>query len=445
MPSPQAYNALHCCAVRCLRHIKLASRAWCAALALTLTLWANHAVQAAPSCGLESWIIGLNAAANTYINALGTPEELSAERAFRAQMERYPRDRLVKQIHDAQLGANKNALNAFISARRHLYNLSKDNWSEMAMRFGTDPQFIQQSKSMANFLLHTACDPIAKNFLNETDSHASLVKRISTQVLKLIEPAPHASTQVDLTIKSSTLDRYRSQMSLAQNTATPTASESSSSMLIFLGIFTFVISTAIWFWMRLGIAQRRATRYPCNLPIVIFDGAMPTLGDLRDITPFGAKVETPLNAPINSKLLLTMNRTKRKVRVMWANTHFIGVKFDVSLSEAEITDLLDDFSDSVTLSKESPDGFAAFLEETYSLSAQTLTDYLSSHPGTIAREIPPDDLNPIDGEYRGITLKSALSDAKAQALTPENEITNSEISGDKTANDFESLKEETQT
>ncbi|WP_170842110.1 PilZ domain-containing protein [Pacificibacter marinus] len=424
--------------------MKLASRAWCMALVLTLTLWANHAVQAAPSCGLESWIIGLNAAANTYISVLGTSEELSAERAFRAQMERYPRDRLVKQIQSAQLGTNKNALNAFISARRHLYNLSKDNWSEMAMRFGTDPLFIQQSKSMANFLLHTHCDPIAEDFLNETNSHASLLKRISTQVAKLIKPTPHASTQSDLILKSSTLDRYRSQMGLAQNTTTSTASESSSSMLILLGIFTFVISAAIWFWMRLGIAHRRASRYPCNLPVVIFDGAMPTLGDLRDINPFGAKVETPLNAQINSKLLLTMNKTKRKVRVMWANTHFIGVKFDVPLSEAEITDLLDDFSDSATRSKESSDGFAAFLEETYNLPAQPLTDYLSSPTEMRAREIPPDDVEPVVGEYRGVTLKSAFSDTEAQAPTPEDEIPNSEISDGETPNDMNPLKEETQ-
>jgi hypothetical protein len=246
------------------------------ALTFFLSLLYAPPARAAPSCGLENWITHLNVAANTYVNALGTQDQVSAERAFRAQMERYSRKQLVDQINEAGLGANKDALESFILARRHLYDLSRDEWSQMAARFGRDPQFIKQSQSMNAFLQDTECDPFAEDFLSPTETGASVWERLQKGVSKLTStfdktPADDDDAQSALTFDPDNFDAFRAER---YNTHSKTIQLSPSvNTPIFLGLFTFVVSASIWVWMRIRIVHRRDERYPCSFPIVIFDGS----------------------------------------------------------------------------------------------------------------------------------------------------------------------------
>jgi hypothetical protein len=337
--------------------------------------------QAAPSCGLEKWLTNLNAAANSYANALGTPDQVSAERVFRQQMERYSRDQLVNQINEAGLSANKAALESFIVARRHLYDLSRDNWGQMATRYGTDPRFASQSQAMSNFLQETECDPYAEDFLNDTRTKHSVLERIQSAVSSLAEAS---KTPVEIETVPSTLmfnpdnfDDYRAPRYQPKTDTAVIPLSPSQNAPIYLGLFTFFVSASIWVWMRIGLAQRRAIRYSCTLPIVIFDGGAPILGALRDLSQLGAKLESGLVVKPKSKLLITINETKRQARVIWTNQHFIGLEFDKALSETELTDILKGFSAQVAASHMIAGGFETLLDDVYGSSAITLTDYLT--------------------------------------------------------------------
>jgi hypothetical protein len=147
---------------------------------------------------------------------------------------------------------------------------------------------------------------------------------------------------------------------------------------VFLGLFTFIVSASIWVWMRIGIAQRRAMRYPCSLPIVIFDGSVPIIGELTDLSQLGAKLETGLKVGVKSKLLITMNTTRRKAWVAWTNTHFIGIKFEKALTETEMTDLLEGFADQVVAAKETHGGFETLIDDVYGTAVLPLDDDLAT-------------------------------------------------------------------
>lgn len=336
--------------------------------------------RAAPSCGLEKWLTNLNAAANSYVRAQGTPNQVSAERVFRQQMERYSRDQLVRQINEAGLGANKAALESFIVARRHLYDLSRDDWGPMAARFGSDPRFTSQSQAMNNFLQATECDPFAEDFLNDTVAKPSALERIQNAVSNLASvskpPVEVKTAPSPLMFDPNNFDDYRAPRYQPKTDTIVVPLSPSQNAPVYLGLFTFFVSASIWVWMRIGLAQRRAVRYPCNLPIVIFDGSVPILGELRDLSQLGAKLETRLKVKAKSKLLVTINKTKRRARVTWTNQHFVGIKFEKSLSETEMTNILDGFSAQVVASYDAPGGFDALVDEVYGSSATTLTDDL---------------------------------------------------------------------
>ncbi|MBU2869037.1 PilZ domain-containing protein [Pacificibacter marinus] len=325
--------------------------------------------------------MSLNTAANSYVNAVGTPDQISAERAFRAQMERYSREQLVNQINAADLGTNKAALESFIVARRHLYDMSQGNWTQMATRFGADPRFASQSQAMNTFLQETECDPFAEDSLNDTSTKPSVLERIQNAASRLTPPSK-TPAQIEKAPSSLTFDpdnfgaymapRYQPK---TDNIIIPQSP--SQNAPVYLGLFTFFASSSIWVWMRVGLAQRRAIRYPCNLPIVIFDGSAPILGELRDLSQIGAKLETGLNVKIKSKLLITMSNTKRQARVAWKNQHFIGIKFEKALSAIEMTDILDVFSARVVASHEITGGFDALVDEVYGTSATNLAAHMS--------------------------------------------------------------------
>jgi hypothetical protein len=351
--------------------------------------------------------------ANTYVRALDTAEELSAERAFRGQIERYTRAQLLNQIQEAQLGPNKNALMAFISARRHLYDLSQDKWPAMAKRFGTDAKFIKQSRSMIHFLSKTDCDPFANDFLTKDGTSPSLVDRIGNQISKLVEPPARQKTQSPLTLDPDNFDGYHAPRYSVEKAPMTLLLSPSQNAPIFLGLFTFVISVIIWTWLRLGNKRRRTIRYPCSFPVVIFDGVTPALGSLLDISQFGAKLETNMDVRKNSKILLTMNQLKRKARVTWTNAHFTGIKFDTSLSEAEMTGLLSDFSDRVAKSKDRPGGFELLLQATYAPSESMRSEYLATLSNVSPLDTTLDGTTSVDGEFNGITVKNAFKTKQA--------------------------------
>lgn len=378
-------------------------------LAFILCSLIPFSAHAAPSCGLEKWLTNLNTAANAYVNALGTPDQLSAERAFRAQMERYSRAQLVDQINEADLGANKEALESFIVARRHLYDLSRDDWGQMAERFGRDERFASQSQSMSAFLQGTECDPFAEDFLNKDDTKPSVLKRIEKAISNLTEE-PEDTPEEDaepspLLFDPDDFEDYRAPRYMPQENTIEIPVSPSQNAPVFLGLFTFVISISIWVWMRIGLAQRRAIRYPCNLPIVVFDGSAPILSELRDLSQLGAKLETGLKLRPRSKLLITMNDTKRRARVAWTNQHFVGITFEQTLSEIEMTDILEVFAARVNASYEVSDGFANLLDEVYGTAATKLSNYLPrSNPEDAA-----DGSLAQDSEVDGIAIKNVYA------------------------------------
>lgn len=368
-------------------------------LILILTLLWALPVQAAPSCGLEKWLANLNTAANAYVSALKSPDQISAERGFRAQMERYTRQQLIDQINEANLGANKNSLESFILARRHLYDLARDDWSEMAARFGGDDRFAKQSQSMTAFLQETECDPFAEDFLNQTTTQKTIRERIQGALTSLTNtPESMTDTQdapSDLLFDPDDFDDFRAARYTPQQKPSTIPLSPSQNAPIFLGLFTFIVSTSIWVWMQVGIAQRRAIRYPCNLPVVIFDGSAPILGELRDISQRGAKLETGLKVPVKAKIMITINATKCKARVSWTNQHFIGIQFDKHLSEADMEDLLGPFSDQVAAAHEVSGGIETLVDNIYGTSAVKLSDHLSR--------------SGLDSEIDGITIKNVYA------------------------------------
>jgi hypothetical protein len=413
-----------------LRPFSVTSAFKLAATVLFLSLFNLLPAYAAPSCGLEKWLTNLNTAANSYVNALGTQNQVSAERAFRQQMQRYSREQLVNQINEAGLGANKAALESFIVARRHLYDLSRDNWGQMATRFGSDPRFTSQSQAMSAFLQATECDPFAEDFLNDAVTKPSALERIQNAVSSL---AGASKTPVDLNTAPSTLlfdpdnfDDYRAPRYQPKTDTVVIPLSPSQNAPVYLGLFTFFVSASIWVWMRIGLAQRRAIRYPCNLPIVIFDGSAPILGELRDLSQLGAKLESGLAVKPKSKLLITINKTKRQARVTWTNKHFIGIKFDKALTETEMTDILEGFSAQVSASYEVAGGFETLLDDVYGTSATTLADYLErSGPDLSEQEHLAED-----SEIDGIKIKNVYAD---QNIPKETESSNNENLNDATA------------
>lgn len=324
--------------------------------ALVGLLWAivPKAALADPSCGLEDWLTSLNTSANSYVAALGSPSEHEAARQFRTEMERYDRDRLLKQIREADLGQNEKALMDYISSRRHLLDLHKENWPEMAERYGSDPRFGIQAGNLERYLNAMPCDPEAPDHLNaEAEDEQSFMARLTGGVEEMIslltpeEEAEHTSEPVDPT----NFDEFRPQTTPAPE-KTAVALSPSGNVAFVLGIFTFITAITSWVWMRYGIVQRRAIRYPCTLPVIIFDGIVPVIGEYLDISQIGAKIETNLNLPLRQKIKLTCGPVERKANVIWRNNHFVGVKFDHSLSELEMRSLLGPFAAQIAAERE---------------------------------------------------------------------------------------------
>ncbi|WP_215990672.1 PilZ domain-containing protein [Pacificibacter marinus] len=287
----------------------------------------------------------------------------------------------MNQINAADLGANKAALESFIVARRHLYDLSQDNWTQMATRFGADPRFASQSQAMSTFLQETECDPFAEDFLNDDLAKPSVLERIRNAASSLTSPskapAPTDKALSSLTFDPDNFDAFRAPRYQPKTENITIPISPSQNAPVYLGLFTFFASASIWVWMRVGLAQRRAIRYPCTLPIMIFDGSAPILGELRDLSQIGAKLETSLNVKVKSKLLITMSNTKRQARVTWKNQHFIGIKFEKALSAIEMTDILEVFSARVVAAHETAGGFDALVDDTYGASATKLTDHIA--------------------------------------------------------------------
>lgn len=306
----------------------------------------------APSCQLESWLNALNDSANTYIKSLGTADELQAARIFRTEMDRYERDKLLKQINEADLGANEQALFDFITSRHHLLDLQRDNWGEMAKRYGADPRFSSQSQSLSHFLSATECDPDAPDFLEADGKQKStFLRRVREgikEIVDVVASEDHASSApTALTFDPENFDEFRPAVA-PPSVAAPVTLSPSGNAAFALGIFTFISAITSWAWMRYGIVQRRATRYPCTLPVVIFDGILPVFGEVLDLSQIGAKLETTLELRDRQKIKLTIGPVVRKARVMWRSNYFIGVKFDKLLTEAEMKYLLGEFAQKIS-------------------------------------------------------------------------------------------------
>ncbi|AVW90753.1 hypothetical protein DA792_06330 [Celeribacter baekdonensis] len=351
----------------------------------------------APSCRLESWLSALDDSANTYIKSLGTADELQAARSFRIEMERYERDKLLKQINAAGLGSNEKALFDFIASRHHLLDLQRDNWGEMARRYGTDPRFSSQSQSLSHFLSATACDPSAPDFLESDGKQKStFLDRVREGVKEIVDVVAHEdpkpAAQTALTFDPNNFDEFRPTAATAP-TASPVTLSPSGNAAFALGIFTFISAITSWAWMRYGIVQRRATRYPCTLPVVIFDGIVPVLGEILDMSQIGAKLETTLELYDRQKIKLTIGPVVRKARVMWRSNHFIGVKFDKLLTEAEMKYLLGDFAQQVGLDRDTAPFFDPNADAPADDAAALEQAFLSSDRGDSTRE-DTQDLTP---------------------------------------------------
>lgn len=325
-----------------------------AALVGAICVALPNMARADPSCGLEDWLTSLNDSANSYVAALGSASEHEAARQFRTEMERYDRDRLLKQIREADLGQNEKALMDYISSRRHLLDLHAGNWPEMAERYGSDPRFGAQASNLERYLTAVPCDPTAPDHLNAAEEdEQSFMARLTGGVDEMIsllspeEKAEHTPEPVDPT----NFDEFRPQTSPAQEKNTVALSPSGNVAFV-LGIFTFITAITSWVWMRYGIVQRRAIRYPCSLPVIVFDGIVPVIGEYLDISQIGAKIETDLNLSIRQKIKLTCGPVERKAKVIWRNNHFVGVKFDRSLSELEMRSLLGPYAAQIAAERE---------------------------------------------------------------------------------------------
>lgn len=364
-----------------MRPIFMTGRAQIAVMAMVIGAFNILPAHAVPSCGLEKWLANLNAAANSYVTALGTPNQVATERILRRQMERHSRDQLIRQINEAELGTNKIALESFIVARRHLYDLSRHNWHQMAVRFGNDPRFASQSQAMNAFLRATECDPYAENFLNDTTAERSVLERVQTAVSILAEP-PAASIEIDtepshFIFDSDNFDDFKAPRYQPKTETIVIPLSPSQNAPVYLGLFTFFVSVSIWIWMRIGIAQRRAVRYPCSVPIVVFDGSVSILSELHDLSQLGAKLESDLTVKPKSQLHVTINKTMRPAVVTWTDQNFIGIKFDNALSEMEMTDILGGFAKRVAASQDITGGFESLVDDVYGTSATTLSDHLA--------------------------------------------------------------------
>lgn len=356
-------------------------------------VWALLAATCAPygplaadshSCTLETWVNALNSTANAYVSAIGTPSEPAAVRAFRTEMNRYSRDQLVSQINAAQFGDNSAALKDFVTARRHLLDLSQDNWPQMASRLGADPRFDRQSASIETYFAATDCDPDAEDFLTVSDAESSMLDRLSSGLAGLSDlfsdkepPQVHLDP---LTFDPDNFEAFTSHATRTASTGPPLTLTQTGNIAFVLGVFTFLLALAVWIWMRYGIAQRRAMRYTCSLPIAIFDGAQPDLGELRDLSQLGAKFETDARLEPRMKIAVTLGPYRRKARVAWMNNHFVGVKFDTALSDDEMAELLGPFAARVAAARETDHKLTDLIEDTYGsavFAAQSMRDTLA--------------------------------------------------------------------
>ncbi|MBW6417724.1 PilZ domain-containing protein [Celeribacter sp. PS-C1] len=308
--------------------------------------------KADPSCGLEDWLTSLNASANSYVAALGSASEHEAARQFRTEMERYDRDRLLKQIRDSDLGQNEKALMNYISSRRHLLDLHEGNWPEMAKRYGSDPRFGAQANTLERYLTAIPCDPDAPDFLNAAaEDDQSFMARLSGGVDEMISLLTPKEEEEPAPVDPTNFDEFRPHPPAPREKSTVALSPSGN-VAFALGIFTFITAITSWVWMRYGIVQRRAIRYPCSLPVIIFDGIAPVIGEFLDISQIGAKIESDLTLPLRQKIKLTCGPVERKARVIWRNNHFVGVKFDRSLSELEMRSLLGPYAAQISAERE---------------------------------------------------------------------------------------------
>lgn len=312
---------------------------------------------AEPSCNLESWLRALNRNANTYVAALGTPHEHDAARQFRTEMERYARGPLLQQIDAAELGNNKQALLDFISSRRHLLELQRANWPEMAERYGADPRFGAQSESLQNFFARTPCDPDATDFLNgEGEQEQSLIERVNSgieEIADIVTSVTSKEEQPPAPVDPDNFDEFRPSLSAKPpKKPMPVTLSPSGNVAFVLGLFTFITAISFWIWMRYGIMQRRAARYPCALPTIVFDGIQPVLGEMLDLSQVGAKLDIDMELRLKQKVKITCGSVTRKARVIWRNSHFAGVRFERALTEAEMRSLLETYAAEVATARQ---------------------------------------------------------------------------------------------
>lgn len=284
---------------------------------------------------------------------------------LRGELDRYDRQALLKQINHADLGRNRDALISFIAARQHLLDLHEGNWPEMASRYGKDPRFAQQTGQMEQFLRQTECDPNAPDFLNQgAQQRDGLFGRLISGVAELSELLPDQDTELADEIETADPDDFSAytpkRSATAQNS--PPALPKSGNAAFVLGLFTFLTAITVWIWMRYGIRQRRRKRYPCALPAVIFDGIVPVLGEVLDLSQLGAKIETNLTLKTRQKIRLTIDNVEIKCRVAWKNQHFVGVEFSKPISEHDIEHLLGPFADKVAAEREAM-GDLAFCDQ----------------------------------------------------------------------------------
>jgi PilZ domain. len=327
-----------------------------------------RAASADPSCGLEGWLTALNDSANSYVADLGTPKEHDSARQFRTEMERYERDRLLKQIHEADLGVNEKPLMDFISSRRHLLDLHQENWGEMAQRYGGDPRFGAQADSLSRYLAATPCDPTAPDHLNASDTPKdSLMARLTggmQEISKIVTSMSQQETEPEPPVDPDNFDDFRpAGQKPARSTTSAIPLSPSGNVAFVLGMFTFITAIAVWIWMRYGIVQRRAIRYPCALPVVIFDGVLPVIGEVLDISQVGCKIESSHELQLRQRVRLTCGPVECKARVIWRNNHFLGLKFDRQLTEAELRDLLGPHAAQVAADRAEALAFEALAKE----------------------------------------------------------------------------------
>jgi hypothetical protein len=315
------------------------------------------AANALPSCSLVTWVSSLNHTANAYVSALGTPEQQLATTQFRQEMERHPRERLLEHINAADLDENKAPLLDFISARRRLLDLSRDNWPQMAERLGKDPQFIRQSASMTLFLSRTDCIESEVFNLNMQPEPPSLLGDFATSVINVFKSPPppqlRSESQRALTFDADDFDTFE-----AARYHPPAPSifdrHRARALAVACGFFAFFTAMLTWFWLKYTRRKERSLWHECQLPMHVFDGATPLLSSCFRMTKKEIKCASTHHFTKGDLVLITLGMIpgkagkpaplKRRGRVSWVDSNKFGVKISPKLKSVEFTSLCGSFT-----------------------------------------------------------------------------------------------------